>query len=288
MRTSRRYLRGVLDLLRIEHGLMYGFGVVIGIYVSDPFFSDLWKILLGYLTAVFLQASTFAMNDYFDYEVDLANARTDRPLVRGDVSRKTVMVLAIALMPPGFVAAYLISHLAFVFVVVVSAFACLYNIKLKELGFAGNIYIAFTMAVPFLFGSIISSGWITEKSLLLASMAFLTGVGREVMKGIEDVEGDALRNVKSIARTMGEKRAAIIAALFYLLAVSISPIPLIYLPEFMFDLKYALPVAITDILLVYVSMRLVKDYRKESIKMYRKTTLVAMVFGLIGFFAGAF
>ena len=288
MRTSRRYLRGVLDLLRIEHGLMYGFGVVIGVYVSDPFFSDLWKILLGYLTAVFLQASTFAMNDYFDYEVDLANARTDRPLVRGDVSRKTAMIFAIALMPPGFVAAYLISPLAFIFAVTVSALACIYNIKLKELGFAGNIYIAFTMAAPFLFGSVISSDWITEKSLLLASMAFLTGVGREVMKGIEDVEGDALRNVKSLARTMGEKRAAVIASLFYLFAVSISPIPLLYLPEFMFDLKYAVPVAITDILLVYVSLRLVKDYGRESIRMYRKTTLVAMVFGLIGFFAGAF
>ena len=288
MRTSRRYLRGVLDLLRIEHGLMYRFGVVIGVYVSDPFFSDLWKILLGYLTAVFLQASTFAMNDYFDYEVDLANARTDRPLVRGDVSRKTAMIYAIALMPPGFVAAYLISPLAFIFAVTVSALACIYNIKLKELGFAGNIYIAFTMAAPFLFGSIISSDWITEKSLLLASMAFLTGVGREVMKGIEDVEGDALRNVKSLARTMGEKRAAVIASFFYLFAVSISPIPLLYLPEFMFDLKYAVPVAITDILLVYVSLRLVKDYGRESIRMYRKTTLVAMVFGLIGFFAGAF
>jgi len=288
MRTFRRYLRAIFDLLRIEHGLMYGFGVVIGVYVSDPFFSDLWKVMLGYLTAVFLQASTFAMNDYFDYEVDLANARTDRPLVRGDISRRTAMVFAIALMPPGFVAAYLISPLAFVFAVAVSALACIYNIKLKELGFAGNIYIAFTMAAPFLFGSIISSGWITERSLLLASMAFLTGVGREIMKGIEDVEGDALRNVRSLARTMGEKKAAVIASLFYLLAVSISPIPLIYLPEFMFDLKYALPVAITDILLIHVSLRLVRDYKKESIKVYRKTTLVAMVFGLIGFFAGAF
>lgn len=288
MRTSRRYLRGVLDLLRIEHGLMYGFGVVIGIYVSDPFFSDLRKILLGYLTAVFLQASTFAMNDYFDYEVDLANSRTDRPLVRGDISRKTAMIFAIALMPLGFAAAHLISPPAFVFAVVVSAFACLYNIRLKELGFAGNLYIAFTMAAPFLFGSIISSGWITERSLLLASMAFLTGVGREIMKGIEDVEGDALRNVKSLARTMGEKRAAVIAAVFYLLAVSISPIPLVYLPEFMFDLKYAFPVAMTDILLIHVSLRMVRDYRKESIRVYRKTTLIAMVFGLIGFFAGAF
>ncbi len=145
MPSFRRYLKAVWDLSRLEHGLMYGFGVVIGIYVSDPFFSDFWKVLLGYLTAVFLQASTFALNDYFDYEVDLANNRTDRPLVRGDLSRRMALVLAIALMPPGFVAAYLISSLAFIFAFAVSIAACFYDYKLKELGFAGNLYIAFTM-----------------------------------------------------------------------------------------------------------------------------------------------
>ncbi len=119
-------------------------------------------------------------------------------------------------------------------------------------------------------------------------MAFLTGVGREIMKGIEDVEGDALRDVRSLARTMGERRAAVIASLFYLSAVSISPIPFFFLPEFLFDLKYAVPVAVTDVLLIYVALRLVRDYRKESIRRYRKTTLIAMVFGLVGFFAGAF
>ncbi|AIG97223.1 UbiA family prenyltransferase [Archaeoglobus fulgidus] len=288
MRSLKRYLKAIWDLLRLEHGLMYGFGVVIGIYVSDPFFSDLWKLLLGYLTAVFLQASTFALNDYFDYEVDLVNNRTDRPLVRGDLSRRIALALAIALMPPGFVAAYLISPLAFIFAFAVSVLACLYDYKLKELGFAGNVYIAFTMAAPFLFGSIISSGWITEKTALLASMAFLTGVGREIMKGIEDVEGDALRDVRSLARTMGERKAASIASLFYLTAVSISPIPLFLLPEFLFDLKYAVPVSVTDVLLIYVALRLVGDYERESIRKYRKVTLVAMVLGLVGFFAGAF
>ncbi len=288
MPTSKRSLKALWELFRLEHGLMYGFGVIIGIFVTNPHFSDLWKLLLGYLTAVFLQASAFALNDYYDYEVDLANNRLDRPLVRGDLSRKTALKLSVAAMPPGLISAYLISPLAFIFALIVTIAAIFYNYRLKEYGFAGNIYIAFTMAAPFLFGSIISYGWITSPSALLSSMAFLSGVGREVMKGIEDVEGDALRNVRSVARIMGEKRAAAISAILYIAAVSISPIPLLYLKEYFLDFKYALPVLLTDLMLIYVALSLVRDHSKEVIQKHRKTTLLAMVFGLVGFFAGAF
>lgn len=288
MPTSRQYLKALWELFRLEHGLMYGFGVIIGVFVTDPHFSDFWKLLFGYLTAIFLQASTFALNDYYDYEVDLANNRMDRPLVRGDLSRNTALKLGIAAMPPGLVAAYLISPTAFIFALLVTIAAVFYNYRLKEFGFAGNVYIAFTMAAPFLFGSIISSGWITSASALLSSMAFLSGVGREVMKGIEDVEGDALRNVKSVARIMGEKKAAVVSAVFYLAAVSISPIPLFYLEEYFLDIKYALPVLLTDLMLVYVAASLSRNYGKEVIPRHRKTTLLAMLFGLMGFFAGAF
>ncbi|WP_202319010.1 UbiA family prenyltransferase [Archaeoglobus neptunius] len=288
MPTCKRYLKAIWDLFRLEHGLMYGFGVVIGVFVSDPFYGNFWKIFYGYLTALFLQASSFALNDYSDYAVDLANNRTDRPLVRGDLDRSTALKLGIIMMPLGFFAAWLVSPLAFFFAVIVTFAGYFYNLKLKEYGFAGNIYIAFTMATPFLFGSIIVSDSITESAALLSSMAFLTGIGREIMKGIEDVEGDALRNVRSIARIFGEKRAAVISSVFYISAVSISPIPFLGIKEYYLDVKYAFPVMVTDVILCYVAIRLLKDCSKRSIRKYRKTTLLAMIFGLIGFFAGAF
>lgn len=267
---------------------MYGFGVVIGVYVSNPHFTDFSKVLFGYLTAVFLQASAFALNDYSDYEVDVANNRLDRPLVRGDLSRDAALKSGLLMMPLGFAAAGLISPLALLFAVVVTLIGYSYNIKLKEYGFAGNVYIAFTMAAPFLFGSIVVSDRITESAVLLSSMAFLSGLGREVMKGIEDVEGDALRNVRSVARVMGLRAAALISALLYAVAVLISPLPLLVLEEYMVDVKYAIPVAITDVMLLYVAVMVVRKHGKELIPKYRKLTLIAMSFGLVGFLAGAF
>ncbi|WP_290596170.1 MULTISPECIES: UbiA family prenyltransferase [unclassified Archaeoglobus] len=288
MPTSKQFLKALWELFRLEHGLMYGFGVVIGVYVSNPHFTDFSKVLFGYLTAVFLQASAFALNDYSDYEVDVANNRLDRPLVRGDLSRDAALKSGLLMMPLGFTAAGLISPLALLFAVVVTIIGYSYNIKLKEYGFAGNVYIAFTMAAPFLFGSIVVSDRITESAVLLSSMAFLSGLGREVMKGIEDVEGDALRNVRSIARVMGLRVAALISALLYAAAVLISPLPLLVLEEYMTDIKYAIPVVITDVMLLYVAVMVVRKYEKELIPKYRKLTLIAMSFGLIGFLAGAF
>ncbi len=287
MPTFRRSLRSFWDLFRLEHGLMYGLGVVVGIYVSDPYFGDVFKILFGYLTAVFLQASAFALNDYSDYEVDVANNRLDRPLVRGELSVKTALWAGILMMPAGFVSAAVISPAAFAFAVAITVLGYIYNLKLKEFGLAGNIYIAFTMSAPFLFGSIVARNTITTTAVLLSAMAFLSGLGREIMKGIEDVEGDAIRDVKSVARVKGVRFAAILSALLYLLAVLISPLPPLLVQGFM-DWKYILPVAVTDVILIYVAVSVVRRHGKETIDRYRKYTLVGMALGLIGFLGGAF
>ena len=139
MPTFRRSLRSFWDLFRLEYGLMYGLGVVVGIYVSDPYFGDVFKILFGYLTAVFLQASAFALNDYSDYEVDVANNRLDRPLVRGELSVKTALWAGILMMPAGFVSAAVISPAAFAFAVAITVLGYIYNLKLQEFGLAGTI-----------------------------------------------------------------------------------------------------------------------------------------------------
>ncbi len=285
MSISRK-IKAIWDLLRLEHGVMYGVGVIIGIFVADPGFRDVQSLIFGMLTAIFLQASAFALNDYFDYEVDVANERLDRPLVRGDISRKSALILSLALLPPGLLAAYLISPVALVFAVAITLLGYIYDVKLKEFGFAGNLYIALTMAAPFIFGSIVASGTIITSSALLSLIAFLSGVGREIMKGIEDVEGDELRDVKTIARLKGESYAAKLSAALFVTSVAISPLPLFFLNHYYMDVKYAIPVAVTDYLLLNVSFNLLKRWGREDIRKYRKKTLIAMMFGLLGFLAG--
>ena len=218
-------IKAFWELLRLEHGIMYGIGVIVGVFVSDSSYTNLENLIFGFLTALFLQASAFALNDYFDYEVDLANKRFDRPLVRGDLSKKAAISSFFVLMPLGFITAYLISTIALVLAFIITIAGYIYDIKLKEFGIAGNIYIAFSMAAPFIFGSIVAKNYLTIQAAILAAIAFLSGVGREIMKGIEDVEGDAIRDVKTIARVKGMRIAAIYAAFLFIISVFLSFIP---------------------------------------------------------------
>lgn len=271
-------VKAIWELLRLEHGIMYGIAVIIGIIVSGC--PNLKIALLGFLTALFCQASSFALNDYLDYEVDLANKRTDRPLVRGDLKRGHALFLSILLAPFGFLSAYLISPQALTFALMITILGYVYDLKLKETGLMGNIYIAFTMCAPFLFGGIISCG-INIQITFLSILAFLSGLGREVMKGIEDVVGDSLRNVRSVARVKGVEFAYKMSAFLITLAVILSPLPLLH---YGLSPYYIIPVAIADVLFVDTVIKLL---RHEEVKELRKKTLIAMLFGLLGFLLGA-
>jgi len=115
-------------------------------------------------------------------------------------------------------------------------------------------------------------------------MVFLSNIGREVTKGIVDVKGDKVHNVKTLAVRYGEKTAAMAAALFYLSAVSLSPIPwFLKLVSFWF-----IPlVAVTDFGLVASSFMLLNDYSRENARKVKNLVLLWFIFGLLAFVVGA-
>ncbi len=276
-------IKAIWELTRLEHGFIYGLGVVAGVYITLGYV-DIRLTLLGFLTALFLQASAFALNDYFDYEVDRANRRFDRPIVRGDISRRTALLVSMVLALPGFGFAYAVSALALFLAVAITFMGYAYDIKLKEYGIAGNIYIAFSMAAPFIFGSIVA-GSPNIQIAVLSTIAFLSGLGREIMKGIEDVEGDAIRNVRTVARIHGIKAAERISASLYMISVGLSFL-VILIPEYM-DAKYLIPVLICDFILLDTAGKLLKGVRTDEIGKLRKKTMVALFFGLVAFILGA-
>jgi geranylgeranylglycerol-phosphate geranylgeranyltransferase len=278
-------IKAVWQLLRLEHGIMYGIAVIAGMVISSATNFDAEKAFFGFLTALFLQASAFALNDYFDYEVDIANRRLDRPLVRGELKKEHALFFAIILAPAGLISALKISYDAFLFAFFITAMGYAYDVKLKEFGVAGNVYIAASMAAPFLFGGVVA-GLVGLPVVVLSAIAFVSGLAREIMKGIEDVEGDALRNVRTVARVKSISFASRISAVLFLTSVALSLLPLT-LSEFM-DLKYIIPVAITDAMLISISRKLISGVSKEEIGKLRKDTLKAMFIGLIAFTGGAF
>src|SRR4030042_1682016 len=193
-------LKAIWELMRLEHGVMLFLAILIGSLISQKTLYDnpnlpLLNIVLTFFTALFLEASTFALNDYYDLEIDKRNKRTDRPLVRGDLSPKTALYLFILFFPLGILCSYFVTLTCFLIAVVTALFAIFYDAVLKKIKLLGNFFIAYVMAIPFIFGgaAVLPEYTFTlvmpPAIFIIALIAFLAGAGREIMKDVMDYEG---------------------------------------------------------------------------------------------------
>jgi len=274
---------------------MIAIAILIGSLIAAKTFPAFDKFILTFFTALFLEASTFALNDYYDFEIDKKNNRVDRPLVRGDISKNTAIYLFIILFPIGIVCSYFVNITCFIIALVTALFAIFYDVILKKIKLLGNFFIAYTMAIPFIFGA---ASVLTETSFeidlspaifIIALIAFLTGAGREIMKDVMDFEGDKEGGVKSFPRYIGIRKSNMISAFFYLIAIILSFLPFFisYYDVYYHNYYYLLIVSLTDIMLLLTSFQLI--FKKQiNMGFYRKFTLVAIFFGLIAFLVGAF
>ena len=283
-------LKALWDLMRLDHGIMLFVAILIGSIIANSGAApDLLKLFLSFLTALFLEASTFALNDYVDLEIDRRNKREDRPLVRRDLKPSTALIIFYILFPLGIIVSFLVNIQCFVIAMVTAVFAVLYDVKVKKTKVLGNIYIAYIMAVPFLFGAAAVSQTISPTVWLLASIAFFAGVGREIMKDVMDMAGDKSQGVKSLPLYVGVRNACKVTALFYVIAVIMSFIPFLYLEGTPYhgNLLYLFIVGVTDAMFLVMSAALLTKSEPPA-ALYRKMTLLAMALGLLAFLFGAF
>ena len=285
-------IKAIWELMRLEHGVMIFLGILIGslIALKGDGFPEIDKFILTFFTALFLEASTFALNDYYDLEIDKKNKRLDRPLVRGDLSPKSALFLFYIFFPLGIISSYFVNLACFIIALITALLAILYDAKMKKIKLVGNFYIAYVMAIPFIFGgaAVIKVNVllfeIDPAIYIIAFIAFLTGSGREIMKDVMDFEGDKEKGVKSFPKYIGARKSNIIAALFYLIAIVLSFLPL-FMKQFeiyYLNYYYLTLVLITDTMLLSTAIHLIIK-KKPYLKLYRKFTLLAIFFGLLAF-----
>lgn len=275
-----------IRLMRPLNCLMMGFAVLVGAALASPpdLATRLQNLGYGFITGFTLTAASMAINDYYDKEIDAVNA-PNRPIPRGSIMPDEAIAFAFILTATGFAASYLTNLFSFAIAIVAWAVFVVYTTVGKRTGLPGNFLVSTCVMVPFIYGSAVTVNSLESNVLFFAVMAFFSNTGREITKGIMDVEGDELQNVRTLAVRYGEKNAATAAAAFYLLAVMLSPTPwLLNLVSFWF-----IPlVAVTDFGLLASSFLLRKDYSKDNARKIKNIVLLWFVFGLLAFVAGTF
>lgn len=280
--------RGYLDLIRPVNCAMIGFAVIIGAFVSRPPSVSAVQLTLGFLTGLFLCAYSMAINDIYDLEVDKVN-RPDRPIPSGMVSTGGASTLSYVMLFAGMACALLSqSPLAITIAAAYAFLSWLYSSRAKQTGFAGNLIVASSLAIPFIYGGAVSGGSIGGSILLMMALtAFFSGVGREVVKAMADVDGDAKRNVNSVARSRGLAFASAVGALFFVLAVFTSWVPLLTGLASGHPV-YTYGVVVPDAIFAYLALAIVARHEPARADRVKRIALAGMTVGLLVFIGGAF
>lgn len=276
---------GYLRLMRPVNCLMVGFAVVVGAVIVSPNISNaLWlNLTYSFVTGFALTAEAMIINDYYDREIDAIN-EPGRPIPSGLVYPHEALVLAFALTVIGLTAAYLAYPSSFAIAIFAWIVFVIYTTIGKRSGLPGNFLVSICVAIPFIFGSYTAVGSIEPNVMIVSIIAFLSNTGREITKGIVDVEGDRAKNIRTVAVRYGEKAAAVVAVLFFLSAILLSPIPLVL--NFV-SLCFIPLVAITDFGLGVSSFMLLKDHSRENARKVKKIILLSFLVALLAFVAGA-
>jgi geranylgeranylglycerol-phosphate geranylgeranyltransferase len=281
-------LGGFIRLTRPVNCAMMGFAVFVGaLLATTQNLQTHWlNIIFGFLTGFLLCAAAMTINDYYDRAIDAVNEPT-RPIPSGLVTVKEALAFVAGLSVVGLIFAYY-SNSSNILCLIVAAAAWIITVTYvtvgKRSGLPGNFLVSICVAIPFVYGSIAITGAIQLNVLLFALMAFLSNTGREITKGIVDVKGDNAEGIKTLAVRYGEKKAAISAAIFYISAVALTPIPLIFGLVSLWFIPFVL---VTNVGLVACSVLLLRNYSRENSRRIKKFVLLWFIFGLLAYIFGS-
>ena len=200
---------------------------------------------LHFLVLVFssmaITAAGYVINDYFDMKTDMLN-RPDTVIVGKSISRRWAMAIHIMLNASGILAGvYLCWHTGMLGFAVAYALAAgllwFYSTTYKRQFLIGNLIVAiFTAVVPFVvvifevpllnqaYGEIMIARGMNFNNIIawiggFSFFAFLSTMIREIIKDIEDFEGDSAYGRNTLPIVLGIKSTKILVIVLILFLV---------------------------------------------------------------------
>jgi geranylgeranylglycerol-phosphate geranylgeranyltransferase len=246
-------------------------------YVSGA--SNLYVILIAASCILLVTGAGNILNDYYDIAIDKIN-KPERPLPSKMIKPETAYLFAIALFVSALAMASTIGMAFFLFVLGNSILLWYYDAKGKKQGFVGNIIVSYLTTAIFITGMIISrtyATWVLAGTLGI--FAFLLSMGREIIKDMEDIEGDKKQGIKTLPTVYGLKKSGMIAGAILACLVLITPLP--YLLG-LFSVASLYVFGSVNIIIVYVIYAITRNPTKKTATNGKNLLKLVMFIALIG------
>lgn len=255
--------------------------VVVAILISAQHQIELSKIILVSLSAALIAAAGNIVNDIYDIETDKVS-HPNRVLAQGLLSKKEAVFLynffnVIAIILASRISDYLIVIVLFTIILLY-----VYSAYLKKLPLVGNIVIAFITGLAFIYGGFAADN--PNGAIVPAVFAFLINLIREIVKDIQDIEGDSKLSFKTFPILYGIKKSKKIILLFTILLIGFTFYPFI---TQLYKIEYFLIVMIFVNPLLLLSLKILFDMKKENrYKIVSNILKINMILGLIAIWFG--
>jgi geranylgeranylglycerol-phosphate geranylgeranyltransferase len=244
----REKVVAAVELTRPTNAAVGALGAAVGGYVGGSL--GVPVTVAAVATALGTGAGN-AVNDYYDADIDSVN-RPDRPVPSGRISRVGAAYLSVALFAAAVVLTVaLLPRLAVIIGVFNLVVLVVYSSHLKRLPLVGNVAVAYLAGSAFLFGGAAAGG--VGYATVLFALAGLVNLGREIVKDVEDIEGDAAEGARTLPVVYGERRALALATASVIAAVALSPAPYLVFEDF--GAEYLVAVAVADAVLIEAARR---------------------------------
>jgi geranylgeranylglycerol-phosphate geranylgeranyltransferase len=214
--TALRAGRGLLLLTRPHACFTAALGVAVAALLVDRSPLDSRSLRAAVVVAVVTGAGN-TLNDYFDREIYRTN-RPSRPLPTGLLPPRLALAWAVLLFAGGLATSVVLGPACAALALVNSLLLVLYARTSKRWGLGKNLAVGYLVGSLFLFAAL-AAGELNALVVVLAACAALATTAREIVKDVEDLEGDRAEEARTLAATHGTRRARRVA--FALLAASV-------------------------------------------------------------------
>jgi geranylgeranylglycerol-phosphate geranylgeranyltransferase len=239
----------------------------------------LTNVLLAALSAALITIGANVINDYFDIEIDLIN-KPERPLAAGTVSKSNAILYFIFVYILAWNLALFINFWMFVIAFTTSVLLFLYSYHLKLTVLWGNLTVSLATAMAFIYGGLAVGHF--KETIFPAAFAFLFHFGREVLKDIQDMEGDGKSGAITFPLKYGISKSIILIAIDFILLVFLTAIPYILA---IYSIRYFLIICLGIYpILFFVLFKSKQDSKPKTLGYLSNLLKADMIIGLLAIY----
>ncbi len=255
-----------------------------------------FQFLLLVLSTVCIAAGGYIINDIFDVEADAIN-KPNKQIIGKYLTEEKGYTYYMTFTVIGVVLGFYLSHIVdrssfFAIFVIIAALLYIYASFLQQILLVGNIVISLLVGLSLMIVGIFEllPAITPQNQFLQSSMfevlfdyaifAFLISLIREIVKDIQDVDGDYKVQLKTLPIVLGKDRAAKIA--FGLTVVSILVL-VYYLATYLYMRKVVVLYFIITVIapLIYITIKLFTAEHKKDFKIISNLLKIVMLLGML-------